>query len=132
MKKFLFFSFFVLLVLSCATPVKLTEYPTSEVGKYRNPEPELCEENSLYKEVNVLMEFPEKDHVRLGSLLLKQKSPDTSILTVSTEERIKKARIKACKWGGDAIVVVGSESESSTFGTQESGENRIVVIKMLE
>jgi len=131
----------VIVLVSCAAPVKLAKYP--EPGVTEIPEsyynPKYCEQPENHESISVLFTLPEKGTYQpLGSILVSQEST-SSLITTSDEEQIKEARIQACKWGADAIVIISSdEARSMTYdvfsglGSKESKQNRIVAIKFIE
>lgn len=121
------FSVFVVLIAGCAAPVKLTGYPSAEAGNYSKEECKLD-----YERVRVLGSLPEEGtYIELGYMNVSQASSSELVYT-SEEKQIKEARIRACQWGADAIVIMGSQSDKGSdfwTGYKDSRESKIIAIK---
>ncbi|MDF1546100.1 MAG: hypothetical protein P1R58_13485 [bacterium] len=63
---------------------------------------------------------------------VKQES-SSQLVHTSEEKQIQEARIKACQWGADAIVVMGSSNDKGSdfwSGWKDNRETKIIAIKM--
>lgn len=111
----------------CAAPVKIAGYPSEHA---RNIPKEECE--YYYEHIQVLGSLPsERKYIELGYMNVKQES-SSQLVSTSEEKQIEEARIKACQWGADAIVVMGSQSnKGSDFwsGWKDQRETKIIAIK---
>ena len=123
-----------LLISSCAAPVKIIGYPGLNV---ENVPREKCEQD--YTNVRVLGSLPpEGEYEEIGYIVVEQESSSELVYT-SEEKQIKEARIKACQWGGDAIVIIGAAANKgstysvwSGFQWSDKRSNRIIIIKLIE
>lgn len=123
-----------LLISSCAAPVKIIGYPGLNV---ENVSREKCEQD--YTNVRVLGSLPpEGEYEEIGYIIVEQESSSELVYT-SEEKQIEEARIKACQWGGDAIVIsAGEAKKGSTYGFwsghqwSDRRSNRIIIIRLIE
>jgi len=117
----------LLLIAGCAAPVKLSGYPSEEAGNYSKEECKLD-----YESVRVLGSLPDEGtYIELGYMNVSQQSSSELVYT-SEEKQIKEARIKACQWGADAIVLMGSQSDKGSdfwTGWKDRRETKIIAIK---
>jgi len=123
----LMYSLIFFSIAGCTAPVKLTGYPSKEAGNYSKEKCKLGYEN-----VRVLGSLPkEETYVELGYMNVSQESSSELVYT-SEEKQIREARIKACQWGADAIVVMRSESDKASdywTGWKDRRETKIIAIK---
>ena len=123
-----------LLILNCSAPIRMATYPGKDITNI--PENQ-CEVD--YEKVIVLGQLPPTDeYIQIGYMIVSQES-SSSLVETSNEEQIKAARIQACQWGADAIVIIESESDKGTTfdfweGTQYYDEKstRVIAIKFTE
>jgi len=133
-KLLLFFILIGFLGLSCTAAVKIAKYPGKNITY--TPESQ-CEID--YEHVRVLGQLPPaEEYEEIGYMIVKQEA-SSSLYGTSDEEQIKAARIQACQWGADAIVITGSEADKGTTYDFWSGSqyhdvksNRIIAIKLIE
>lgn len=121
------FSLIILLITGCTATVNLTGYPSEEAGNYSKEECKLD-----YESVRVLGSLPKDgNYIELGYMNVSQQSSSEYVYT-SEEKQIKEARIRACQWGADAIVVMGSQSDKGSdfwTGWKDRRETKIIAIK---
>jgi len=133
MKRILLF-LICLLILNCSAPIRMATYPGKDITNI--PESQ-CKVD--YEEVIVLGQLPPADeYIQIGYMIVSQES-SSSLVETSNEEQIKAARIQACQWGADAIVIIESESDKGTTfdfweGAQYYDEKstRVIAIKFTE
>jgi len=120
---------FFLFIVGCTAPVKISGYPGEEAGNYSKEE---CKSNLNFGSVKVLGSLPKDGtYIELGYMSVSQESSSELVYT-SEEKQIKEARIKACQWGADAIVIMGSQNnKGSDFwtGWKDKRETKIIAIK---
>ena len=82
--------------------------------------------------MRVLGSLPEEGtYVELGYMNVSQES-SSQLVHSSEEKQIQEARIQACIWGADAIVVIGSQADKGTefwSGWKDNRETKIIAIK---
>ncbi|MEZ4655523.1 MAG: hypothetical protein R3E12_18520, partial [Candidatus Eisenbacteria bacterium] len=99
------------LFAGCAAPVKLTGYPGPAAQRVSS---EYCE-NGGFQDVAVLGLSPAPDTFdEVGYMAINQSS-DSEFYYSSLEKQIDEARIRACQWGADAIVILGSEGDKNNY-----------------
>lgn len=127
MKSLLAFISLAFLLVGCSAPVNISAYPGMEV---QNISKEQCKYE--YEDVRVLGSLPaDGTYIELGYMNVSQQSSSELVYT-SEEKQITEARIQACRWGADAIVIMRSESnKGSDFwtGWKDNRETKIVAIK---
>lgn len=114
-------------IVGCTAPVKLTGYPSEEAESYPKDKCTLDYEN-----VRVLGALPKDGtYIELGYMNVSQQSSSELVYT-SEEKQIKEARIKACQWGADAIIIMDSQSDKGSdfwTGWKDNRETKIIAIK---
>lgn len=126
---------FAAALCGCAAPVQLTPYPGVNAQSLSL---EYCQADG-FRDVRVLGLQPDAGtYEELGYMTLAQAST-SEFVYASIERQIEAARIQACQWGADAIIVMESQgSKSNTwgpvFGTtyHDDRDSRIVAIRFLE
>ncbi len=117
----------VIVTAGCSAPVRISAYPGEEVASHTVEQCKLEHER-----VKVLGSLPETGtYIEIGYMTVSQESASEFRWT-SEEKQIEKARIQACQWGADAIVLVGSSSDKGSdfwTGYKDVRETRIVAIK---
>ncbi len=116
----------------CMAPVKISAYPNMKAEAIPL---EVCRQH--YDEIQVLGIVPkEDDFEEIGYMTLLQSS-DWEYEYTSEDEQIRVARIQACQWGADAIVIL--ESMSDIGGDRFIGDYywdkhicRIIAIRFVE
>lgn len=119
----------------CAAPVKLTGYPSATAAE-RSLED--CRSRG-FQDVRVIGLLPPAGtYEELGYMTVEQSSTSEFVYT-SIDKQIDAARIRACQWGADAIVVVTSDGDKKNTWSFWSGmqyhderESRIVAIRFIE
>ncbi len=117
-----------LLLFGCSAPVNISSYPGAEA---QNIPKEQCKYD--YEDVRVLGSLPaDGTYTELGYMNVSQQS-NSELVQTSEEKQITEARIQACQWGADAIVIVGSSSDKGSdfwTGWKDNRETKIIAIKL--
>lgn len=116
----------------CAAPVKLTGYP----GTNAESQPlEYCKTTG-FRDVRVIGILPDPgSYEEIGYMTVGQSSTSELVYT-SIEAQIEAARVRACIWGADAIVISESQGDKKntySFWTgvsyRDERESRIIAIR---
>jgi len=117
----------VIILGGCAASVELTGYPGESALVI--PEEE-CD--TTYSKVAVLGSLPsDKDYEEIGYMTISQESSSALVYT-SDEKQIEEARRKACEWGADAIVIMGTNRDKGTdfwSGYKDQRSSRVVATR---
>lgn len=119
----------------CAAPVKLSGYPGPTA---MNIDLAQCKSGG-FANVEVIGLLPtDGSYEEIGYMTVGQSSTSELVYT-SIEKQIEAARVRACQWGADAIVVTNSDGGKGNTWSAWSGltyrderESRVVAIRYVE
>lgn len=126
---------FALGAAGCAAPVKLTGYPGPAAV---SGDPEHCR-LAGFQAVQVIGILPDEGtFLEVGYMTVGQSSTSELVYT-SIEKQIEAARVRACEWGADAIVIAHSDGGKKNTWSAWSGmtyrderESRVVAIRYVD
>jgi hypothetical protein len=123
------------LLVGCAARVSITSYPGMNVD---DRPLQMCKESG-YQDVQVIGLLPEAGTFEeIGYMTVKQ-AADTEFEYTSTDKQVEAARVQACQWGADAIVILDVQGDKGSTRDvlgepqyHDERESRIVAIRFIE